>query len=389
MKINLYPLVSRLHDYSSISIETTVLLNDMKNYGDFDFFQTDLQSFKDADMSIIVVQSGGSEGLFVEIESQISEPYYLLTLGNNNSLAASIEILAYLKDKDKEAEILHGSAKYIASRLLELNKLIEKPITNLGIIGKPSDWLIASNVDYLKMYDFYRVKLIDIDILELVELYSKTALEIDSYEDFVSYDRLETKKALRLHLAINELVSKYSLKGFTIRCFDLIDKINTTGCLSLGLFNESGIVAGCEGDIPSMISMYLLKEITGQSSFMANPSRIDVERQEVVFAHCTIPLNMTNHLELMTHYESNKGIGLRGKLKEEEITIFKISNKTKNFFVEEGKIIQNLEENNLCRTQILVRMDNVEYFLTEPNGNHHCIVYGKHKRKIIDFIRKI
>ena len=175
-----------------------------------------------------------------------------------------------------------------------------------------------------------------------------------------------------------------------IICFDLIDTIKTTACLSLSLLNNSNIVSTCEGDIPSMISMHILKLLTNQVGFQANPSRINVIDKTIVLAHCTLPLNMCSNFEFDTHYESNSGVAIKGKLKEEDVTIFKLSRDLKNYYVATGKIIQNLNESNLCRTQIKVKIDdNIEYFLTRPYGNHHIIVYGNHKDKIIDYMSNI
>ena len=90
----------------------------------------------------------------------------------------------------------------------------------------------------------------------------------------------------------------------------------------------------------------------------------------------------------MTHYESGIGVALRGKLEEREVTIFKLGSDLKSYFVENGTIIENLEEENLCRTQIKVKMKNLESLLTSPKGNHHVIIYGDYKQQIIDFLEK-
>lgn len=160
--------------------------------------------------------------------------------------------------------------------------------------------------------------------------------------------------------------------------------------LLLALLNKEGIVATCEGDIPTMISMHLLNKITDQVGFQANPSRIDVNSKKMILAHCTLPLNMVNNYNLDTHFESSIGVAIKGYLKEEVVTIFKLSRNLKDYYVTTGKIIKNLEESNLCRTQIEVSIDdNIEYFLNRPYGNHHVIVYGNYKKEIIEYMNKI
>jgi L-fucose isomerase-like protein len=91
---------------------------------------------------------------------------------------------------------------------------------------------------------------------------------------------------------------------------------------------------------------------------------------------------MAEQVRLMTHFESGIGVPVRGMMKETEVTLFKLGADLSQFYVEEGKIVTNLTENNLCRTQIEVQLDDVRYFLRSPLGNHHLIVYGHHGQAI-------
>ena len=389
MNIAILPIKSGLHDGSLINKETKRLINEIESLSDLNFSISDVIDFYEADLSLILVQSGGSEGYFLEMEKDLKEPYYLLTYGSNNSLAASMEILSYLQSKNKKAEILHGSATYIAKRLIELakNKQSKRKTVNLGVIGKPSDWLIASNVDYADCLNLLNINLVDITIEELISIYKNA--DITGYEEKtkLDFDKSEVKEAKKLSKALEVIGEKYNLEGLTLRCFDLLGKIHTTGCLGLSLLNRNKLIGACEGDIPAMLSMYLLNKITNQPGFQANPSRIDSEKKEIIFAHCTLPLDMADSYEVLTHYESGIGVALRGKMKETDITIFKLSKNLKDFYVAEGKITENLNEKNLCRTQIRVKLDDVKYFLTSPYGNHHVIVYGKHKDRIKEYMR--
>ncbi len=389
MKINILPIVSGLHNEVSINEETSKLLNEIEALGNFEFKVSDTANFYNADLSLILVQSGGSEGYFLEMEKDLKEPYYLLTYGSNNSLAASMEILTYLKNKDKKAEILHGSAAYISKRLKAIEEQeITKPV-NLGVIGKPSDWLIASNVDYKKCLNKLNINLIDITIDELIA--ASKEMDISGYEEdtILKFDEKEVIESKKLSKAFVALTDKYNLEGLTVRCFDLLDTIHTTGCLGLSLLNRNKKIGTCEGDIPAMLSMYLLNKITNQPGFQANPSRIDSDKNEIVFAHCTLPIDMAESYDVMTHFESGIGVALRGKMKETDITIFKLNPNLKDYYVEEGRITENLEESNLCRTQIVIKLDDVKYFLTAPHGNHHIIVYGKHKDKINQYMANL
>lgn len=85
----------------------------------------------------------------------------MLTYGNSNSLAASLEILSFLREEHKKGEVLHGEDSYIAKRIAYLGsfKKEEKP-GRLGVFGKPSDWLISSDADYKKAREIFHINLI-------------------------------------------------------------------------------------------------------------------------------------------------------------------------------------------------------------------------------------
>lgn len=385
MKVNIFPLVSSLHNQNKINENTLKLINELMSISDIEFNISSIDELYNSDLSLILIQSGGSEGLFLENIKNLKPPFYLLTYGYNNSLAASLEILSYLKDNNLEGEVLHGSNEYIIKRIKELTKVNVQ--YRFGIIGKPSDWLIASNVNYENAKRLHNIELVDISINKVSDYYFKS---INDYNLEFKYDSKEIDKALKLHKVLNKIKEEYNLNGLTIRCFDLLEKLKTTSCLSLALLNKEGIVATCEGDVPTMISMHILNKITSQVGFQANPSRIDVENKKMILAHCTLPLNMVNKYNLDTHFESGIGVAIKGYLKEEKVTIFKLSKNLKDYYVTTGTIIKNLEESNLCRTQIEVSIDdNIEYFLNRPYGNHHVVIYGDYKNEIINYMSKL
>ena len=78
--------------------------------------RVDLDEFEKAPFALVFVASGGSEGIFKEGYERIcKKPCYILTSGESNSLAASMEILSFLKQQGKRGEILHGSVEDVAA----------------------------------------------------------------------------------------------------------------------------------------------------------------------------------------------------------------------------------------------------------------------------------
>ncbi len=342
---------------------------------------TSPDQFSSDAIPLIYVQTGGSENLFQELLPSLPRPITLLTNGIMNSLAASIEILTYSQQNNIKSEIIHGEIEYIAKRLSELQKIHQTKQTlakaRLGVIGMPSDWLIASNVDKQKAKQKFGCDILDIDINELIT-FSQQEYKIDS--TLIAelkkrpFAEEELKKALNIYGAIKALIEKYQLTGVTLRCFDLLDTLHSTGCIALALLNSEGIPASCEGDVPSLITMVILNSLFGEAGFMVNPSSLKIENNSMIVAHCTLPINMTNSYSLTTHFESGIGVAVKGQLPEQKAMIFKVSPNLDDYFVSEIDITSNLCETNLCRTQIeIVLKEDVRYFITKPCGNHHII----------------
>jgi L-fucose isomerase-like protein len=137
-----------------------------------------------------------------------------------------------------------------------------------------------------------------------------------------------------------------------------------------------GIPAGCEGDTCSLLGMMLTKELFGIVPWIANVTHVNSNR--ILFSHCTIPANLLVDFELDTHFESGKGLAIKGKLKADEVTILRLDHTLSKLFVGTGKIIEEPYQKMGCRTQLAVSVspDVVDYFVNAPLGNHHLIIPG-------------
>ena len=372
-KVNIYTLTSELHDEQAVDAVTKDFLQSIGM--EYELKGSDYADYGQDGLNLIYVRTGGTEGIFLrllpDLLTKSNRPFYLLTSGKSNSLAASMEILSYLRQHDLKGEIIHGSTDYIAQRIQLLAKVEE--VYNrlrgvrLGIIGKPSDWLISSHADKGRVKERLGIELIDIPMQELLDAVKAKG---DIYE------------------ALKDVISLYQLQGFTLRCFDLLTAVKDTGCMPLARLNAEGYVAGCEGDVPAMLSMMITRELTGVSGFQANPASINPETGELLFAHCTIPLDMVERYELDTHFESGIGTGIRGYMKPGAVTIFKVAGDLSRCFMAEGQLVESLAKPNLCRTQQVIRLNDKQqtaYFLTNPIGNHHIIMSG-HLKEVLEAV---
>ena len=99
----------------------------------------------------VVVLTGGVEREALKLVSLLPSPVLLIAYSGHNALPASLEILARIRQDGGEGRILFGSPQEIATGLcreLRVTSAWEAlRFARVGLIGDPSDWLVARNVE--------------------------------------------------------------------------------------------------------------------------------------------------------------------------------------------------------------------------------------------------
>lgn len=331
-----------------------------------------------------------------------NEPVTILAHSGNNSLPAALEILARLNQEDIKGNIIYLD--------FETNKEcraeIEEALRNLkiyhrlkqariGLIGNPSDWLIASMPDFGMIKKIWGPEIISIDMNELKTLISETT--DDEIEDTHYYftgnaveikepGKKDIKNVVKVYAAIKKLIQRYNLSSVSVRCFDLVLDLQTTGCFALAKLNDDGIVAGCEGDLVSTIGMLWASYFSDQPVWMANPARISEHENSIWLAHCTVPMSMVDSYKLRSHFESDLGVGIQGELSKGKATLLRLGGKNLDrLWISNAEITESGHEENLCRTQVHIKLHGalkVTDLLKEPLGNHMLLFRGSFAREM-------
>ena len=406
MKLNLITFASSLASRESIFTDHHELLDAISEKYDVQYiFPEELDGIMPEGATMVLVGSGGVEEM-VKANIDRLPPYVVLIAdGLKNSLAASLELLSWMRLNDRHGRVLHGPISFIMQGIDDyaaaheaLAKLHGKRV---GVIGKPSGWLIASNVDYAAMRERWGIEMVDVPLNEVVEGYE--AVTDDEVQDITDQfinkavgikepSRDEVVKAMRLYRSVKGIVERYRLDAFTLNCFDLIPTTRTTGCVALALLNQEGIPAGCEGDEQTLLTMLAVQAATGEMTFMANPSKIlDNAAHEMVFAHCTIAPAMTDRYIVRDHYESLSGVAVEGVFDPMDVTVVKCGGKNmERYFISKARLLECTTNPNMCRTQLHLRLDeSLDYFLERSIGNHHVIIRGDHKQRLETVLRML
>lgn len=325
---------------------------------------------------VVAVLTGGTEAKFVHLVEEgvidLHKPVFLMVSGHSNSLAAALEILSYIRQHNGVGKVMMSAEDTELPEPSDVSVqpsdsiLANEKTLRLGVVGFPSDWLISSRVDYQQVLERMNIELVDIPIEEMTSLG-----EVDP----------GMKGAETVYERLKELVRKYDLQGVTLRCFDLLTTVKNTGCIALSKLNDEGIPAACEGDIPTLLTMMLCKKMTGELCFQVNPARIKADG-EMLFAHCTLPLGMTEKHEYTTHFESGIGVAIHGDLPTGDYTLVKLSGDLKRLLAVDVELERCQFEADLCRTQVWIKAapEVAQYFLSAPIHNHHILIRGHHAR---------
>ena len=393
MRLNLITFASSLASRESVFTDHHELLDAIAERYDVCYiFPEDLDKPLPEGATMVLVGSGGVEEM-VKAHIDRLPPYVVLIAdGLKNSLAASLEILSWMRQNDRFGRVLHGPTDFIMQGIDDYatahNAISKLQGKRVGVIGKPSGWLIASNVDYAAMHERWGIEMVDVPLDEVVKGYEAVGDDevqdladefIDKAVGILEPSRDEVVKAMRLYRSVKGIVERYHLNAFTLNCFDLIPTTRTTGCVALALLNQEGIPAGCEGDEQTLITMMAVQAATGEMAFMANPSKIlDNAAHEMVFAHCTIAPAMTDRYIVRNHYESLSGVAVEGIFDPMDMTIVKCGGKgMERYFISRARLLECTTNPNMCRTQLHLRLDEpLDYFLERSIGNHHVIVRG-------------
>jgi len=313
---------------------------------------TEPSEVKVDDGLILVPATGGTERILAYAIESTSGPIMLWALPGN-SLASALEVYSVYRDRVLFVHSSLGGGIERVARFVGLCGLLNSRI-RVGIVGGISEWLLTSSREDAERLGF---EVVDVGLEELL----RYGTDVEG-----------------LGKALEEIVRKYGLSAVTVKCFDLLEH-GTTACLPMA---KLSVPAGCEGDVGALVTMVVSSRISGRPSWMANVCRLD----PLVLAHCTVPLSMVRDYELTTHAESGKGVAVRGRMKEGVVTVSRYGRG--RMLIGLGRIVRNLRERGLCRTQVeLEPFFDLEEFVENCLGNHVVLTYGDITRELSYFCR--
>ena len=98
---------------------------------------------------------------------------------------------------------------------------------------------------------------------------------------------------VRTYLAMKDLADQETLQAVTVECFH--DHLGGP-CLGCSLFNDQGVAASCESDVPGALLMSAGQLLSGAPTFHVDIIKADLARGEAILHHCgNLPRRLAEH----------------------------------------------------------------------------------------------
>lgn len=221
----------------------------------------------------------------------------------DDGIVGTVELTSFLKRIDHPHY-------YIVSGLMEkdttYNKLapyieaarVVKVLSNsnIGFIGNSIyTGMLDLEVDETFVKNKFGINILHLSPVEIAEIFkSVSQKDIDFEEKVLSgkYENIELKKdqfdiSVRMGLTYKKLIEKYKISSFANYCQSTIydPDIKAMPCLGTTMCISSGVPFACEGDIGNAISLLIVKELTGNSTF-SEAILIDYDKNTILLGHC-------------------------------------------------------------------------------------------------------
>ncbi|MFO8013765.1 MAG: sugar isomerase [Phycisphaerae bacterium] len=210
---------------------------------------------------------------------------------------------------------------------------------------------------------------------------------------------LETKKeyvegCFLLDDIFRRLMAEAGAKAITVNaCMGTIMRVaDAVACLSLSTLNDDGYLAFCESDFVAIPAGILMANITGQPSFLNDPTY--PHHGITTLAHCTAPRRMDGKTleptRIVTHFESDFGAAPKVEMHKGQVLTNVLPDFKEERWVGLKAEIVDAPFLPICRSQIDIAYEPDDDLVAERMpGFHWMTAYGDWRREIGYALKKI
>ncbi len=194
----------------------------------------------------------------------------------------------------------------------------------------------------------------------------------------------------RLYKAYSDFVKGHGIGALASRCWpDFFTEFGTPVCTVLSLLNDEGVAAACEADIYGALSMWVGRQLSGESVFFGDPVSLNEEENTISFWHCGMAACSLARKDTgaVVGVHPNRKIGPAMDFGCEAFpaaTIFRIGREPDGsfrFYIAEGEALDKPKQ--FIGTSLVVRTDKDSRSLVEGSVEagfepHFVVMKGRH-----------
>lgn len=220
----------------------------------------------------------------------------------------------------------------------------------------------------------------------------------------------ELLSAVKIYLAIlKEIEGDNSVVGIGMNCLNESFYSDTTPCLAWNLlYEERGLMWGCEADTVSLLTKYIIHKTTGAPIMMSNIypflmgmaalkhekidnfPEVDEPQNHMLVAHCgylgVVPVSFSSSWVLkprVLEIVDPNAVAIDAKLPEGPITLAKLHPGMENIQVVEGELKGYVQyPGSDCRNGAVIRVQNGYRIMKSFYSHHNLLITGHRKEEI-------
>lgn len=168
---------------------------------------------------------------------------------------------------------------------------------NLGCIGARTTAFKTVRFDEITMQK-YGINVESLDLSELIQRVTAKPddepevaaklLYLNNYTDFSRVPQANQVTLAKISVVLDELIAEYHLDALALRCWNELERyLRVCPCVLLSELNDRGIVASCEVDMCSAVSMRAMSLASGHPAAVLDwNNNYGDDESKVVLFHC-------------------------------------------------------------------------------------------------------
>jgi len=358
--------------------------------------------FKKEEVDVICVKlvTWSSDNLMLDINSECDVPFIFWAYPHLSagSLCGSQQFNMVFKELNKKCVFVYKDDEQALEKIEVYSKsvaLINKlKKARFGIIGTRTQGMAEVACDEFSVKEVIGPRIYSIGLDEFKAIVREFKdidvrsnwQEIKEKVGKTSVTESDGLNALKNYTALKKLIDSEHLEGITIECYP---RYMGEVCLGYSILADEGIPGACEGDVNSLILMYILMGLSGQPVHDIDPLYLFDEDNSLIGCHCgcgSFDLAVSKQsIELANVRLANKGVCVLFPSKPGKVTMANLVGRkgTYRMGVIEGEAIETdmIFPGNPIRIKLPIKISEFLDIVEECALGHHWIIaYGSYDK---------